>query len=260
MFSSRSSIQITWILFCLISKHAVRSFVLINSEVRKKAVIASRTESLMCDRLRYRQSRKRPIVLNLEQNDDNESMLNSSDWINAELTLLNSSTEPDPSLDALQVVNLCCRSLQLVDNPTSNAGLERCFPFFSWQCRKAVTARQGGDTVERFCKYGVLSPALQPFMGAQKVNIGDMTIIDAKPPIRGAIATFPVEIKVSPLFSVTHMSGTERKGVTEPAVMNMVIRLEQQRRPPNQNCWLVREIMDIRMAFAGDSGNAGVAS
>ena len=90
-------------------------------------------------------------------------------------------------MSAIDVAQLCIRSLQFVDDPYDNAGLIRCFPFFTWECRKQVTARKGGDTVERFCKYGVLSPALHPFMGAHRVDLdlGDVTILPSNPPMRG---------------------------------------------------------------------------
>jgi hypothetical protein len=48
----------------------------------------------------------------------------------------------------------------------------------------------------------------------------------------------------------------ERNGVAEqPPVTHMVLRVEEQRRPPDQGCWLVREVLDVRHAFAGDMGN-----
>jgi hypothetical protein len=70
--------------------------------------------------------------------------------VTAEFTLLNLPKEPSPVLSAEMVAMTCCRSLQWVDHPGESDGLKRCFPFFSWESRKGVTARQGGDTVERF--------------------------------------------------------------------------------------------------------------
>jgi len=196
-----------------------------------------------------------------DDDDEDEDVSNDqSDWLTAQATLLDIPTYPHPDLSPLHVATTCIRSLQFVDKPRENSGLERCFPFLTWECRKLVTARKGGDTVERFCTYGILSPALQPFMGAHRVVLGEITILPANPPVRGSIASFPIAIRTSPIFSVTHMSGMERGGVANPPVVNMVMRLEQQRRPPNQGCWLVKEIMDVRMAFAGDMGNAGVAN
>lgn len=122
-----------------------------------------------------------------------------------------------------------------------------------------MTARQGGGSTDLFCRYGLLSPALQPFYGATRVEIGNATYTPAQLPLRGALASFPVVIHGAPLSALQHPSGMERQGVSStPVTHYMVLRLEQQRRPPQQGCWLVREVLDVRHAFAGDLGNAGV--
>lgn len=193
------------------------------------------------------------VTASLQPKDD--------DWAQAELTVLNAPTEPHPDLTPETVALTICRSLQFVDHPTPNAGLERCFAFFMFECRKAVTARQGALTVETFIQHGVLSPALQPFMGAEKVEIGlnDITYTPTQPPLRGALASIPVTIRGASILSFQYPSGRVRNGVAaEPPVTQMVLRLEQQRRPPNQGCWMVREILDVRYAFAGDMGNVHV--
>lgn len=130
-----------------------------------------------------------------------------------------------------------------------------------WQ--EIVTGRQGGKTVDSFTEFGLYAPALQPFMGASRVNIGNCTYTPAPQPpaVRGALASFPVQIyHGSPALALQHLSGMERQnGVAAmPLVTNFVLRLEQQRRPPNQGCWLVCELLDVRHAFAGDMGNVHV--
>lgn len=120
-----------------------------------------------------------------------------------------------------------------------------------------MTARKGGDTVERFCKYGELSPALQPFMGAQRIELGNATLTPGTM-TRGALASFPVLVFGADALGIQHSSGFIRQEFGDPPQTNMVIRLEQQRRPPLQGCWLVKEVLDIRHAFAGDMGNAHV--
>lgn len=107
----------------------------------------------------------------------------SSDWVQSEFTLRTIPSEPSPALTAETVAVACCRSLQWVDYPTESAGLKRCFDFFTFECRKAVTARQGGGTPERFCQYGLQSPALQPFYGATRIEIGNATYTPAQPPL-----------------------------------------------------------------------------
>uniref|UniRef100_A0A7R9ZSE5 Uncharacterized protein n=1 Tax=Craspedostauros australis TaxID=1486917 RepID=A0A7R9ZSE5_9STRA len=96
-------------------------------------------------------------------------------------------------------------------------------------------------------------------MGAHRVELGEATYTDARPPLRGAMMSYPVLIRGAPILALQHPSGMVRQGiVSEPPEVRMVMRLEQQRRPPNQGCWLVKEVLDVRHAFAGDMGNSGV--
>jgi hypothetical protein len=125
-------------------------------------------------------------------------------------------------------------------------------------CRSAVTARQGARSLERLVEFGQLAPALQPFMGTTRVGIGEATFTEARPPLRGALCSFPVVIEGASILAVQHPSGMNKMGVSQPPTTHMVLRLEQQRRPPHQGCWMVRELLDVRMAFAGDMGNAHV--
>lgn len=194
-----------------------------------------------------------------EINEEKLTILNFDDWTTAEFTILNGPKEPSPTLSPNDVAVIIARALQFVDHPQPNFGFHTCFEFFTWECRKTVTARKGGDTISNFCKYGLLSPALQPFMGASTIIVGEETITPAKPPLRGSIASFPILIKTADVLSVRYMSGMDKNGVSLPPEIQMVLRLEQQRRPPMQGCWLVREVLDVRHAFAGDLGNAGVA-
>lgn len=194
--------------------------------------------------------------------DDDDTAIDSfsgldSDWSQA-LSVFG-TTGPHPDLDALQVATLVVRSLQFVDHPTESAGLERCYDFLTLDCRACVTARQGARSVERFKEYGTLAPALNPFMGARRVEIGQPpTYTSAVPPMRGAITSFLITVEGSSILSVQHPSGMVKGGVSAPPVTKMVVRLEQQRRPPHQGCWMVREILDVRHAFAGDMGNVHV--
>lgn len=182
-----------------------------------------------------------------------------NDWMVAELTLRNSPTQPSPDLEPEQVLSTCLRSLQFVDHPHPSAGLERVFPFFTWECRKVVTARMGGDTVERFAEHGALAPALLPFMGATRIVVGEGTVTRSAGPARGDMISFPVKVHGSMALSFRHPSGMMKDGVSlTPPVTDMVLRLERNRRPPLQDCWLVREVLDVRYAFQGDMGNIHV--
>lgn len=177
-----------------------------------------------------------------------------NDWLEAELVLRNFPISPDPAHTPYHIAISTCRSLQLVDYPTKSSGLERCFPLFTWECRKTVTARRGGDTVENFVKHGEFSPALQPFMGATKIELGEGTLTPGTA-TRGALVSFPAIIYGADVLGFQHPSGIIRDRVGPPKVTKMVIRLEEGRRPPMQGCWLVREVLDVNFAFAGDMGN-----
>jgi len=196
----------------------------------------------------------RAAATNAEDNHDS-----NNDWMQAEFFLLNCPQEPSPELSAETVAVTVARSLQWVDHPYENAGLERIYNFLTFDCRKAVTGRQGGSSVERFCEYGLLAPALQPYMGAQLVEIdAEHATVTAppQPPHRGALASFGVAITGADVLQRQHPSGLPRSTLSQAApVVHMVLRLEQKRRPPLQGCWLVKEMMDVRYAFAGDMGN-----
>lgn len=108
-------------------------------------------------------------------------------------------------------------------------------------------------------KYGALSPALQPFMGATRIEVGEEATFTPGSQTRGDLISFPVTIHGSAVLSFQHSSGFIKDGVSDsPPVTNMVVRLEKNRRPPMQDCWLVMEVLDVRYAFAGDMGNAHV--
>lgn len=176
----------------------------------------------------------------------------SNDWNEAERAVSNFPEMPSPDIEPEDVLQSCLRSLQFVDHPTPSEGLKRCFPFFTWMCRKVVTARQGGDTVERFMQYGELSPALQPFMGATRIEVGDGTFTSGSN-TRGDLMSYLVTIHGSTANCLQHSSGFVKDGISStPPVTNIVVRLERNRRPPMQGCWLIREVMDVNQAFAGD--------
>jgi hypothetical protein len=187
------------------------------------------------------------------------------DELNAELVArLPMPAHPDPSIAPARVAQHFARGLQRVDSPDENAGLEQAFPWMTFECRKAVTARQGASTVERFIEYGRLSPALMPFMHCEALRWGRPTVTPATT-TRGALASFPVEIVRGK--GIRYASGFQRSDVKldEPrdddeeeedyTSTRFVVRIQQQRRPPLQGCWLISEVVDVRFAFAGDMGN-----
>ena len=173
------------------------------------------------------------------------------DWAEAELTVRKFPSKPSPDLSAEQVAVACLRSLQLVDHPEHNAGLKRIYPFLTWHCIDGVTAR-GVNTVEEFCERGALSPVLQTFMGATKIDVGEGTVSKGTS-TRGDIMSFPVKVIRAAVSAFQHKSGMIRDRVASAPASHdgMVVRLERARRPPDTGCWLIREITDSQFAKGG---------
>jgi hypothetical protein len=176
----------------------------------------------------------------------------TSDCLEAELALRSAPREPHPDRSP-QVASLCCRSLQWIDYPTENGWLERCYRFFTTECRKLVKRRKSGvlsgggrdgraateevSSVQNFYHFAALTPELQTFMGSTRVKVEDVTITPAHPPISEALASFSVVIHDAPVVTIQHRSGMARNGVAPaPPISYMVIRLEEQRRPSHQAC------------------------
>ena len=203
-----------------------------------------------------------PIIYNTPPTITSPTLMLMSDKDSASVAV---ATPQDDALSLSwsgeAVARQCCHWLQWVDDPTPGHGLERSFEHFTWDCRKCVTARQGADSVDRFCQYGALSPALQPFFGAARIALGPGTLTPSPAAtfaVRGALLSFPVQIDGAPILSVCYASGLDRPGVGQPPRTHMVLRLEQQRRPPHQGRWLIKEVLNVQHAFAGDMGNADV--
>ena len=173
------------------------------------------------------------------------------DWTEAERTVRKFPPKPSPDLSAEQVAVACLRSLQLVDHPKCNAGLKRIHPFLTWHCIDGVTAR-GVHTVEEFCERGALSPVLQTFMGATRINVGEGTLSKGTS-TRGDIISFPVKVIRAPVSAFQHKSGMIRDRVASAPASHdgMVVRLERALRPPDTGCWLIREITNSQFAEGG---------
>lgn len=177
----------------------------------------------------------------------------SPDWFEAELTLRNFPKKPNPDLPAEHVARCFLRSLQFVDHPDPSSGLRRVHPFLTWECIRSVTARSEVLDAKTFCEYGALSPALQPLMGATRIELDakDCTISPGTK-ARGDIVSFHITVYGAEVLAFQHKSGMIRDRVSQgPPRVDMVIRLEQARRPPLAGSWLVKEIADVRYASGG---------
>ena len=183
---------------------------------------------------------------------DRPASAGKTDWIEAELTIRNFPPKPSPDLQSDELALLCLRGLQLVDHPYENAGLNRIFPFLTWECRSAVTSRGGiDDTIDKFRERAALSPVLQTFMGASRITLGENTISPGTA-TRGDICSYPVRVEGSLSQTFCYKSGMMKNAVSnDPPVANMIVRLERCRRPPNSGCWMMKDIADVKYAKGG---------
>lgn len=178
----------------------------------------------------------------------------STDWLEAELTLRKKfpPNGPSPELSPSQVATTCLRSLQFVDYPSESAGFTRVFPFMTWQCLRAVTCKDRVDC-ESFAQFATLSPLLQPLFGATRIELHeqDCTIIAATK-TRGEMRSFSVTVHGAQVLQLQHQSGMMKSGVAaEPPQTSLVIRMEQARRPPLTDCWLITDIVNTNYAKGG---------
>ena len=164
------------------------------------------------------------------------------DWTKGEFAARSAPMSPDADLSPESVASSCLRGLQFVDIPHKNAGLERAYNFMTLPCRVLVSDR--GRQIENrgldvFVERGLLSPLLQPFIGASRIDFGEMSVIDGTP-TRGAMASVSVHIVASPLAATRHPSGIP-KDTPELPEYTFAVRLQQDRRTKT---WLVVDVID----------------
>ena len=189
-------------------------------------------------------------------------------FADTELTCLSLPGSPSIELMPEDVVLACCRSLQHPDVPTTNRGLERLFYFTTYECRASLTGRRGssgGNGCEADCaahlgnfiREGTLSlgQSLFPLFHCPAFAVGEPTRIAATQ-TRGAIASMVVAVRAGEAFR--HPSGYAKgdqavdslyAASSTDAEGNELVRftLQQERRPPQQDCWLVTEILPARL-------------
>ena len=161
------------------------------------------------------------------------------------------------------------------DHPTPDAGVERLFHFLTPMGRVAIAppppkaGLQGGVTLDYFLE-SAASPALGSLIFCSSFKpIGEMRI---SPPsnARGALATQMIEVGNSPVEDgsnvekslealvgapddfIAALLAAVRDGTELPAAPpeaqvkdRFWVQLEQERRPPMQNCWLLKELMPV---------------
>ena len=190
--------------------------------------------------------------------------------LDTELLALSLPGGPSIELKPEDVVLACCRGLQHPDVPTTNRGLERLFHFTTYECRASLTGRRGSSGgngceadcaahLDNFVREGAdslsVARSLFPLIHCPAFSVGEPTRIAATQ-TRGAIASMVVAVRAAEAFrhpsgyakgeqaadSLYAASSTDTEG-------NELVRftLQQERRPPLQDCWLVKEILPARL-------------
>lgn len=184
-----------------------------------------------------------------------------------ELLALSLPGEPSAALGPRDVVLAVCRGLQHVDVPTQHRGIERLFRFATYGCRAALTARRGSSagnggeadcaaTLESFVQEARVRPsqALFPLLRCRSFAVGEPTLVAATQ-TRGAIATLVVAIASSDGKAFRYRSGFAKGEQAEGSLYaaatggDELVRftLQQERRPPLQDCWLLTEVLPSRL-------------
>jgi len=185
------------------------------------------------------------------------------------LQALSLPSKPSPDLRPGDVCLAICRGLQHVDVPTPGYGFERLFHFSTYECRAALTARRGKENIENFMRECTQRPtqALYPLLRCAAFTIDEPTVI-AGTATRGALATVVVALHTAPGFRFP--SGFERlrdDGVqrtrddgerTRDEDELVRFTFQQERRPPMEGCWLLKELLPQRLQQLGD-GDSGAA-
>lgn len=141
--------------------------------------------------------------------------------------------QPSSEISPEDVVRYILSGLQHNDLPEKDAGLRRWFAFSNNMCRASVAGdgADQGEWADNFVKYA-RNPTFDAMVNLDSYEREAMNILEGTP-TRGALAT-----------QITHI--TTKNG----QVRRYLWTLEQERRPPLQGCWLVRQCLYTENAIA----------
>jgi hypothetical protein len=176
---------------------------------------------------------------------------------------------PDPRYSALDVVSMCMETLLLSSSKLSNQnndGLDVCFGFSNDRCRAAI-----GGSLTEFQLYAE-NPTFRHLVRCDAwdiVKVGE--VIPAAIPHRGAMQTIlmrAVTRNKKPNVGKSSMAaaawadddtgsgrpddddlGKRRRGQPQEEGRLFLWTLQQERRPPRQDCWLVHEVLYVNNAY-----------
>ena len=177
---------------------------------------------------------------------------------------------PNPTFQAIDVVTACMDTF--LQNPhDTKIGLDVCFAFSNDRCRAAI-----GGNINEFYQYAT-NPTfayLTSSVSYQVVSIGPTINGTAH---RGAMQTVLLEVIPSITTSMTTSTSTipspnvkystrtdqrikcasvntnddddKTLDRTSPTPRRFLWTLQQERRPPLQNCWMIHEVLYTKNAF-----------
>jgi hypothetical protein len=150
---------------------------------------------------------------------------------------------PNPNTDwsAQDVVQGCMDTL--IHDPIQ--GLEVCFAFSSDRCRSAI-----GGSLDKFNEYAN-NPVFQYLVHCDEYKIVRVGPIITSTPTRGAMQTCLIEAihKVQQQQSTDDENNNENSEITTSSSRKFLWTLQQERRPPNQGCWMVHEVLFVNNAY-----------
>jgi hypothetical protein len=183
---------------------------------------------------------------------------------------------PSSEYSATDVVQLVCEGLKNNDVPKADNGVERYYNFLTPQGRVALAppppknGTQGGVTLDFFVA-NAGSPAFGALVSCTSFRLlGDARITPGSI-ARGSLCTQMIEVGNSPLedqsspresllalakapddfleaIIASVRAGTELPRGAPAAIelkRRFWVQLEQQRRPPQQGCWFIKEMMPL---------------
>lgn len=133
---------------------------------------------------------------------------------------------PHRDFSAFDVVSMCMDGLKQNGVPYANAGLEVCWNFSGDRCR----ASEGGN-LQSFIDHSA-NPVFGSMVNAREWKVKSKGSIIPGTLTRGAMQTVLVE--------VTTVQGSKRE---------FLWTMQQERRPPRQECWLVHECIAKDKAY-----------
>jgi hypothetical protein len=171
---------------------------------------------------------------------------------------------PNPDLSAVAVTRNCMESLKTLP---SHQSLEVCFNFSTDRCRAAV-----GGSLEEFIQYAA-NPVFSALVNCDSYEFVSIGPIIASGMHRGAMQTVLVDVKKGFTVGDAMRAGQEKEKAKSPrrrllakkekeeaddaeetkpkddGKKRFLWTLQQERRPPRQNCWLVHEVLFTKNAF-----------